>query len=72
LERALCKLVSVAPHLNIYHFEQFVIWQWKIPLASTKDLRFKEVAAPELIALEEQGREFLDQDLATPSGLTTA
>ncbi len=53
LERALCNLVVLAPHLNLYRFGQFVIWRREFKEPS-RERRFKEVATPELRNLEQK------------------
>jgi len=48
LERSLCRLIVIVPALNMYHFTQFVLWQKYLPEPSSREMRFEEVAPPQL------------------------
>jgi hypothetical protein len=53
LERALCNLVALTPHLNLYRFGQFVIWRRELKVPS-RERRFRAVATPALQNLEQK------------------
>jgi hypothetical protein len=58
LERSLCNLVTIAPHMNMYLFAQFSFWQHAISTPS-RQLRFNEVAPAQLKRLEKKALQAL-------------